>query len=463
MSKIEIKVPSIGESVTEVTLATWLVQEGDYVKLDQPIAEFESDKATFELPAEAAGVITRSAKEGDDIKIGAVVAYIDTDAPAPAAPASSGAQPPITQKQEQKKPVQATLDIPEKPGTEQKQAAEKTAAQPQERAAAPQLEKPQIPQIPAQPSASYATGTPSPAAKKILDEKGIEASEVQGTGIDGRITKNDAVQAEKPSQPSPERSQKTNAENFAVHRKDFSRGERVEKMSRLRKTISRRLVEVKNQTAMLTTFNEVDMTGINQIRDQYRKAFEEKNGIGLGFMSFFTKACALALQKFPAINAYIDEENIVYHDFVDISIAVSTPKGLVVPVVRNAESMSFADIEKEVKRLAIAGRDGNLTMEDMQGGTFTITNGGVFGSLMSTPIINQPQSAILGMHKVQDRPMAISGKVEIRPMMYVALSYDHRIVDGKESVGFLVTVKDYLENPERMLYGADPVKTLLQL
>jgi 2-oxoglutarate dehydrogenase E2 component (dihydrolipoamide succinyltransferase) len=243
----------------------------------------------------------------------------------------------------------------------------------------------------------------------------------------------------------------------------FSRSETVEKMSRMRKTISRRLVTVKNETAMLTTFNEVDMTRIHEIRAQYKKPFEEKNGIGLGFMSFFTKACALALTKFPAINAYIDDENIIYHDFVDISIAVSTPKGLVVPVIRNAESLSFAGVEKEVKRLALLGRDGLLSIQDMEGGTFTITNGGVFGSLLSTPIINQPQSAILGMHKIQDRPMAINGKVEIKPMMYLALSYDHRIVDGKESVGFLVMVKDFLENPEKMLYGTDPVKALLEL
>lgn len=428
MSKIEIKVPTIGESVTEVTLASWLVNDGDYVKLDQPLAEFESDKATFEMPAEVAGVITRVAKEGDDIKIGGVVAYIDTDAAAPA-------------KEEKKEAATAPAPIQQ-----------------------PEVKKEEVKQE--EPTASYATGTPSPAAKKILEEKGIEVSEVTGTGVAGRITKEDAQKAEKSIVHSPSKTAEQSEKKSIDYRpstNNFSRGETVEKMTRMRKTISRRLVAVKNETAMLTTFNEVDMTRIHEIRAQYKKSFEEQKGIGLGFMSFFTKACALALRKFPAINAYIDDENIIYHDYCDISIAVSTPKGLVVPVVRNAESLSFAEIEKEIKRLAILGRDGALTLQDMEGGTFTITNGGVFGSLMSTPIINQPQSAILGMHKIQDRPMAINGKVEIRPMMYLALSYDHRIVDGKESVGFLVTVKDYLENPEKMLTGDDPVKALLDL
>ncbi len=433
MAKVEIKVPSVGESVNEVTLSSWLVEDGDFVKLDQPIAEFESDKATFEMPCEAAGIITRVAQEGDDIKIGGLVAYIDTDAAAPEKQ---------TEKVEEKK-------VETEPIVTSKEAEN--------------LESP-ISNL----TSSYATGTPSPAAKKILDEKGIDTSEVKGTGVDGRITKEDALK----SQESKIKSQDTTEIKETVVAKptviekvkgDFSRSEKVEKMTRMRKTISRRLVAVKNQTAMLTTFNEVDMTRIHEIRAQYKKSFEEQKGIGLGFMSFFTKACAIALQKYPAINAYIDDENIIYHDFCDISIAVSTPKGLVVPVIRNAESMSFAEIEKDIKRLAILGRDGNLTLDDMEGGTFTITNGGVFGSLMSTPIINQPQSAILGMHKIQDRPMAINGKVEIRPMMYLALSYDHRIVDGKESVGFLVMVKDLLENPEKMLFAGDPVKTLLEL
>ena len=442
MSKVEIKVPTIGESVTEVTLAAWLVEDGAYVKLDQPLAEFESDKATFEMPAEVAGVITRVAKEGDDIKIGGLVAYIDTDAKSP----------------------QPTVDSP------QKKEENLSAVNGLQSIVVEKIENDKKETIDNQPSTivqkTYASGTPSPSAKKILEEKGVGATDVQGTGVDGRITKEDALKAEKPIVDSPstiaEKTEKKTID-YRPSTNNFSRSERVEKMTRMRKTISRRLVAVKNETAMLTTFNEVDMTRIHQIRDQYKKTFEEKNGIGLGFMSFFTKACAIALQKFPAINAYIDDENIIYHDYVDISIAVSTPKGLVVPVVRNAESLSFAEIEKDIKRLAIAGRDGNLTLEDMEGGTFTITNGGVFGSLMSTPIINQPQSAILGMHKIQDRPMAINGKVEIRPMMYLALSYDHRIVDGKESVGFLVMVKDFLENPEKMLFAGDPVKTLLEL
>ncbi|HRB92841.1 MAG TPA: 2-oxoglutarate dehydrogenase complex dihydrolipoyllysine-residue succinyltransferase [Chitinophagales bacterium] len=430
MAKVEIKVPSVGESVTEVTLSSWLVEDGDYVKLDQSIAEFESDKATFEMPSEAAGIITRVANEGDDIKIGGLVAYIDTDAAAPEKP---------TEKIEEKK-VEEKIEVITK--QEENLKSEISNLQ-----------------------SNYATGTPSPAAKKILDEKGIETSNVNGTGVDGRITKEDALKSIVNSQQSIEKKVEVAKEtiDYRPSTADFSRSERVEKMTRMRKTISRRLVAVKNQTAMLTTFNEVDMTRIHEIRAQYKKSFEEQKGIGLGFMSFFTKACAIALQKFPAINAYIDDENIIYHDFCDISIAVSTPKGLVVPVIRNTESMSFAEIEKDIKRLALLGRDGNLTLEDMEGGTFTITNGGVFGSLMSTPIINQPQSAILGMHKIQDRPMAINGKVEIRPMMYLALSYDHRIVDGKESVGFLVMVKDLLENPEKMLFAGDPVKTLLEL
>jgi 2-oxoglutarate dehydrogenase E2 component (dihydrolipoamide succinyltransferase) len=441
MSKIEIKVPTVGESVTEVTLSSWLVEDGDYVKLDQPLAEFESDKATFEMPSEVAGVITRVAKEGDDIKIGGLVAYIDTDA---AAPEKSAVVSP-----------QSTVDSPQK--KEEVKVEEKAEAKVNEE----ENLKSQISNL----KSNYATGTPSPSAKKILDEKGIDVKDVQGTGVDGRITKEDAQKSQIVSRESLEKEvkEKTVSQPIEKVSGDFSRNERTEKMTRMRKTISRRLVAVKNETAMLTTFNEIDMTRIHQIREQYKKPFEEKNGVGLGFMSFFTKACAIALQKFPAINAYIDDENIIYHDFVDISIAVSTPKGLVVPVVRNAESLTFAEIEKEVKRLALLGRDGNLTMEDMEGGTFTITNGGVFGSLLSTPIINAPQSAILGMHKIQDRPMAINGKVEIRPMMYLALSYDHRIVDGKESVGFLVMVKDMLENPEKMLYGTDPVKALLEI
>ena len=416
MSKIEIKVPSIGESVTEVTLSTWLKKDGDYVKLDENLCELESEKATFELPSEAEGKLTIIAQEGADLKIGDIVCTIDT--------ADKGPQ-----------------------GVDENPKAE--IAPPKE------VEKPSTQAVASKDT--YASQHPSPAAKKILDEKGIDPKTIEGTGKDNRITKEDALKSEKPAVSIAK------VENIPLSKGQFSRGEKAEKMSRLRRTISKRLVAAKNETAMLTTFNEVDMSRIMQIREQYKKSFEESKGIGLGFMSFFTKACSVALQKFPAINAYLEDENIVFHDFCDISIAVSTPKGLVVPVIRNAESLSFAEIEMEVKRLATLGRDGNLSMDDMTGGTFTITNGGVFGSLLSTPIINQPQSAILGMHKIQDRPMAINGKVEIRPMMYVALSYDHRIVDGKESVGFLVTVKDMLENPEKMLYGQDPVKVLLGL
>ena len=408
--KIEIRVPSIGESVTEVTLSSWLVEDGATVAMDEALCEFESDKATLELPAEAAGVLTRVAKEGDDLKIGDLVAYIETGA------ASAPAE---------KKETPAT-PAPEKISSE-----------------------------PVQASTSYAASHPSPAAKKILDEKGVAPESVSGTGTGGRITKEDAMKATPPAAaPKPVASPEPAAAPMAkATPAAFSRNERVEKMTRLRKTISKRLVEVKNNTAMLTTFNEVDMSRILELRKQYKDAFEKEHGIGLGFMSFFVKACCLALQKFPAINAYVTEDNIIYHDFCDISIAVSTPKGLVVPVIRNAESLGFADLENEVKRLATLGRDGQLSMEDMEGGTFTITNGGVFGSLMSTPIINQPQSAILGMHKIQERPMVVNGQIVARPMMYLALSYDHRIVDGKESVSFLVAVKEYLENPERMLFG----------
>lgn len=418
MSIIEIKVPSIGESVTEVTLSTWLKKEGDFVKLDENLCELESEKATFELPSEAEGILTIVAQEGADLKIGDIVCTIDT-----------------SKKGISEIEKTAVVNTPPEKTVEEK---------PKET-------------IAMDSKTSYANQHPSPAAKKILDEKGIDAKDVIGTGKDSRITKEDALKSE----AKPLATETVNKKELP--KGDFTRNESVEKMSRLRRTISKRLVAAKNETAMLTTFNEVDMSRIMQIREQYKKTFEEAKGIGLGFMSFFTKACATALQKYPAINAYLEEENILFHDYCDISIAVSTPKGLVVPVIRNAESLSFADIENEVKRLALLGRDGNLTMEDMTGGTFTITNGGVFGSLLSTPIINQPQSAILGMHKIQDRPMAINGKVEIRPMMYLALSYDHRIVDGKESVGFLVMVKDMLENPEKMLYGQDPVKVLLGL
>lgn len=402
----EVKVPAVAESITEVTLSRYLVKEGDYVQLDQPICELETDKASQEIPSPVAGVVKFVAAEGSDLKVGALICTIDETAPKPAeAPANTEEKKAETKKEEPKKEI-----IKE----------------------------------------TYASGTPSPAAKKILDEGKVKTTEVKGTGPGGRITKEDAINAVRSKANLPQREA-------------FSRNERREKMSRLRKTISERLVYSKNSTAMLTTFNEVDMSAINKIREKYADTFKKKNEVSLGMMSFFTKAVCLALEKFPAVNASIEENEIVYHDYCDISIAVSTPKGLVVPVIRNAESLSLAQIEKKVKELALKGRDGLLTMEEMTGGTFTISNGGVFGSLMSTPIINPPQVAILGMHKVQDRPVVVDGQITIRPMMYVALSYDHRIIDGKESVSFLVTVKDFLENPHKMLLGADPVDLLLDI
>jgi 2-oxoglutarate dehydrogenase E2 component (dihydrolipoamide succinyltransferase) len=409
----EVKVPSVAESISEVTLSKWMVKDGDYVVLDQPICEVETDKASQELSATIAGVISLVAKEGDDVKVGGLIAKIDETAKAPAKAA---------EKEAPKK--ETTVEAP----VVAKKAEQKVEVK-QEGAAA---------------------GHPSPAAKKILDEGGVKTADVKASGVGGRITKEDAIQAVRNKANIPQREA-------------FSRTEKTEKMSRVRKTISERLVYAKNSTAMLTTFNEVDMTAINKIRAQYGEVFKKKNEVGLGMMSFFSKAVCLALEKFPAVNAYIEDNNLVYHDYVDISIAVSTPKGLVVPVIRNAESLSLAGIEKKVKELAIKGRDGLLTMDEMTGGTFTISNGGVFGSLMSTPIINPPQSAILGMHKVQDRPVVVDGQIVIRPMMYLALSYDHRIIDGKESVSFLVAVKDYLENPHKLLLGADPVELLLEL
>ena len=417
----ELKIPAVAESITEVTLSKFLVKDGDYVELDQPICEVETDKASQELPSPAAGRVKLIASEGDDLKVGALVATIDESAAAPAKAAKAEAP----------------------------KAEEKKAEAPQKKAEAPKAEaKAPV----AETKTSYATGSAPPAAQKILDEGGVANKDVKGTGVAGRITKADALEAIK-----------NKASIGGAKKEAFSRGERVEKMSRLRKTVSERLVYSKNSTAMLTTFNEVDMTNINKIRAKYGDAFKKKYEVNLGMMSFFTKAVCLALEKYPAVNAYIEEGNIVYHDYCDISIAVSTPKGLVVPVIRSAESLSLAEIEKTVKALAIKGRDGQLTMDDMTGGTFTISNGGVFGSLMSTPIINPPQSAILGMHKVQDRPMVIDGKIEIRPMMYLAVSYDHRIIDGKESVGFLVAIKDFLENPDKMLLGADPIDLLLEM
>lgn len=409
---LEIKVPPVGESITEVVLSRWIKNDGDVVEMDEVIAELESDKATFELTAEQAGTLKTIAAEGDTLAIGAVVCKIE-DGGAAAAPKSEGESP--------KADAQAPAAVAEAPKA-QDSAASKD---------------------------SYATGTPSPAAGKILAEKGIEAGAVKGTGVDGRITKDDAVKAEAGKKPEAPKA----SAPVAAAAPAGSRGERREKMSPLRRTVAKRLVAVKNETAMLTTFNEVNMKPIMDLRGKYKDQFKEKFGVGLGFMSFFTKAVTEALKDFPAVNGRIEGEELVYNDFADISIAVSAPKGLVVPVIRNAESMTLAQIEKSVLELALKARDSKLTIEEMTGGTFTITNGGVFGSMMSTPIINAPQSAILGMHNIVERPVAEKGEVVIRPMMYVALSYDHRIIDGRESVGFLVRVKQLLEDPARLLLG----------
>lgn len=408
----EIKVPTVGESINEVTLAQWLKQDGDYVEMDETIAELESDKATFELPAEKAGVLRIIAQEGDTLEIGALLATIEEGEGQPAAKAETA-------------PAQAS------------DAA--TAATP-----APAGKDPEDP-------TNYAAGTASPAAAKILREKGIDPATVKGSGKDGRITKEDAEKAQaNAKQPAAAQKATAPASAPAV---SGARDERRVKMSSLRKTIAKRLVTVKNETAMLTTFNEVNMKPIMDLRSKYKDQFKEKHGVGLGFMSFFTKAVTTALKESPDVNARIDGEEIVYSDFVDVSIAVSAPKGLVVPVIRNADSMSLHEIEKAILDLAGKAKDSKLTIEEMTGGTFTITNGGVFGSMMSTPIINAPQSAILGMHNIIQRPIAENGEVVIRPMMYIALSYDHRIIDGRESVGFLVRVKQLLEDPARLLLG----------
>lgn len=410
---LEMKVPSPGESIKEVEIATWLVKDGDYVEKDQAIAEVDSDKATLELPAEMSGVITLKAEEGDTVAVGAVVCLIDTDAAKPAGSAPAA----------------------EAPKTE---APKAEAPKAEVKAEAPKTEAPSA-------ATSYAAGTPSPAARKILDEKNIAPATVSGTGKGGRITKDDAVNAV-PSMGTPTGG---------------SRGTERTKLSMLRRKVAERLVSAKNETAMLTTFNEVNMTPINQIRNEYKDAFKAKHGgLGLGFMSFFTKAVTRALQLYPDVNSMMDGDYKIAYDFADISIAVSGPKGLMVPVVRNAELLTFRGIEAEIKRLALRARDGQITVDDMTGGTFTITNGGVFGSMLSTPIINPPQSGILGMHNIIERPIAVNGKVEIHPMMYVALSYDHRIIDGRESVGFLVAVKEALENPLELLMNGDAKRAL---
>ena len=405
---LEMKVPSPGESITEVEIATWLVKDGDYVEKDQAIAEVDSDKATLELPAEASGIITLKAEEGDAVAVGAVVCLIDTEGAKPEGSDSEAA------------PAAPAAPVAEAP-----------------KAAAP------APAAAAAPAATYASGTPSPAARKILDEKNIVSTAVKGTGKDGRITKDDAVNAT-PSMGTPTGG---------------SRASERTKLSMLRRKVAERLVTAKNETAMLTTFNEVNMTPINLIRNEYKEAFKAKHaGVGLGYMSFFTKAVTRALKLYPDVNSMMDGDYKIAYDFCDISIAVSGPKGLMVPVVRNAENLTFRGVEADIKRLAIRARDGQITVDDMTGGTFTITNGGVFGSMLSTPIINPPQSGILGMHNIIERPIAVNGKVEIHPMMYVALSYDHRIIDGKESVGFLVAVKEALENPMELLLDNDPKK-----
>ncbi len=395
-----MKVPSPGESITEVEIATWLVEDGDYVEKDQPIAEVDSDKATLELPAEESGIITLKAEEGDAVAVGAVVCLIDLDA---------------------KKPE----------GTESKKEASKT-------------DTPVAETKPTETKTTYASGSASPAAKKILDEKGIDPTEIKGTGKDGRITKDDAVKAV-PSMGTPAGGARTSERK---------------KLSMLRRKVAQRLVSVKNETAMLTTFNEVDMKPIFDLRKEFKEDFKAKHGVGLGFMSFFTLAVVRALKMYPDVNSMIDGDYKITHDFQDISIAVSGPKGLMVPVIRNAENLTFRGVESEVKRLAIRARDGQITVDEMTGGTFTITNGGVFGSMLSTPIINPPQSGILGMHNIVERPVAIDGEIVIRPIMYVALSYDHRIIDGRESVGFLVAVKEALENPIEILMDNNPKKAL---
>ena len=399
---LEMKVPSPGESITEVEIAEWLVEDGDYVEKDQAIAEVDSDKATLELPAEESGTITLKAEEGDAVAVGAVVCLIDTGAAKP-----KGETP----KPKEEKAVVKEEKVDTKVVTKE----------------------------------TYASGTPSPAAKKILDEKNIDSANVKGSGKDGRITKDDAVKAVPSMGSAP---------------KDGDRGESRTKLSMLRRKVAERLVMVKNETAMLTTFNEVDMSPIFALRKKYKEDFKAKHEVSLGFMSFFTKAVVRALEMYPAVNSMIDGKEMISYNFCDISIAVSGPKGLMVPVIRNAEKLTFKGIESEVKRLAIRAREGEITVDEMTGGTFTITNGGVFGSMLSTPIINPPQSAILGMHNIVERPIAKDGKVEIAPIMFVALSYDHRIIDGKESVGFLVAVKEALESPEEHLMDGNVKKAL---
>ncbi|MFY0599612.1 MAG: 2-oxoglutarate dehydrogenase complex dihydrolipoyllysine-residue succinyltransferase [Cyclobacteriaceae bacterium] len=497
---LEIKVPPVGESISEVTIAQWSKSDGDYVEMDEVICELESDKATFEVTAESAGVLHIKAQEGDTLEIGGLLCEIDeskakkTAAPEPVqeAPKPTGkvlemnvpavgesinevaisvwqkADGDFVELDEVIAEIEsdkATFDL-----TAEAQGVLRIVAQEGDtleigallcrievaEGAAPQASESNSAEVETQSEGSYAAGHASPAAAKILSEKGISTDSIKGTGKDGRVTKEDALKAEKQSVAPPVQKKeiaKSSAIAAPVINTGVGREQRREKMTSLRKTVSRRLVSVKNETAMLTTFNEVNMGPIMELRKKYKESFKDKYEVGLGFMSFFTKACTMALKDWPAVNAMIDGEEIVYSDYCDVSIAVSAPKGLVVPVIRNAESLSFDQVEKEVVRLAIKAREGKLSIDEMQGGTFTITNGGIFGSMLSTPIINAPQSAILGMHNIVERPVAENGQVVIRPIMYVALSYDHRIVDGRESVSFLVRVKQLLEDPTRLLLG----------
>ncbi|HXD77716.1 MAG TPA: 2-oxoglutarate dehydrogenase complex dihydrolipoyllysine-residue succinyltransferase [Puia sp.] len=442
---IEIKVPAVGESINEVTLVKWLKKEGEYAERDEVIAELESEKATFEVNAEKAGTLKTLAKEGDTLKIGDVLAQIDETAARPegvTADASAGA---------------AGAAVSEGTGTKAAKAARPPAAAGTASSGTNGSEHNHPAVVaPARPAAQGSATSvandlrATPVAAAIITDRKVDAGSITPSGAGGKILKHDVLEAL--------------AHPGRLPGKDlFTRQDRREKMSNLRKTVSRRLVEAKNTTAMLTTFNEVDMSAIMALRAKHKDKFKEKHGVNLGFMSFFTKATCYALQEWPAVNAYIDGDELVYHDYCDISIAVSAPKGLVVPVIRNAESLSMADIEKKVVELAAKARDNKLSMEEMQGGTFTITNGGVFGSLMSTPIINIPQSAILGMHKIEERPVVAGGQIVIRPMMYLAVSYDHRVIDGRESVSFLVRIKELLENPDQLLFGKDPLKALLEL
>ncbi|MEO6188066.1 MAG: 2-oxoglutarate dehydrogenase complex dihydrolipoyllysine-residue succinyltransferase [Ginsengibacter sp.] len=421
---IEIKVPSIGESISEVSLTKWIKNDGDWVDRDEVIAELESEKATFEINAEQAGILHTVAKENDTLEIGNIVATIDDKA-----------EKPVSAKKDQKVEKQEQTTAEQQPTS--KESIEKKETKPTEKREE-------------EPAASAKEAKASPVAAAMLAENKIDLKKVTPSGYNGRIMKHDVLEAlSSPGRP--------------LGRELFSRQDKVEKMSSIRRTISRRLVEAKNTTAMLTTFNEVDMSAIMDLRTKYKEIFKKHHEVNLGFMSFFTKACCFALQEWPAVNSTLDGDSIIYHDYCDISIAVSSPKGLVVPVIRNAESLSMAEIEKEVVQLATKAKESKLTIEEMTGGTFTITNGGIFGSLMSTPIINIPQSAILGMHNIVERPVVIKGEIAIRPMMYLAVSYDHRVVDGRESVSFLVRIKEMLENPAQLLFGKDPIKSLLEL